>query len=622
MWLYFAYVTNFEPTWDFEVRWVDAQGVFLRAAGHCLMRRNRAALDKHARDAWCGAYAEEQRPTGLLGPEQGQRFAATWQRHLTSKMRSVCQRFVKPELFFAARLLLPENLEYLNWPSIETTRPRKLEVVRTARRIASDAALLYGRNPPQGYSLRYGGGVPERELEGFGKAFLILLSLSETYFLSWLYNAAFGLGFELEVSEEGFQPSSGGSEGFHILINSRDRRTEFYYSPFTRIGEFYEGAEPVQDPHERGTDTMGLMSARYQPDETGRPGYRFQSWPLEPLQTYLTKDLNREVVSEALAVGPQEFIGLLGGLCLLTHDRLQEAAELEAAHASSVVPFEAPEIEGEKLLESARRYLEDAGVKLETIDLATAQASFLYLTRSMDKGPKDPVFLQTSVGNTRYSYLLHRFGRTYALDLMHADHWLHRIMDLLANKTREGKQASLKGKRVEEQIWGFFGDSPTIERIEDLKGYVIEHKKGKDEDDLDCPLKVGSTLVLAETKGHRLHYETESVGRRFLEERWKDTHGYLDKIDETAKKVAERQHEKDLRERLNGVERILPVLCRPYPEWIPSSDREYWLRPPTRDERGVPRILTPKELKEFLESATDDEIAQLPGEYMVRLPTS
>lgn len=200
---------------------------------------------------------------------------------------------------------------------------------------------------------------------------------------------------------------------------------------------------------------------------------------------------------------------------------------------------------------------------------------------------------------------------------MHADHWLHRIMDLIAGRTGRGRQASLKGDRVEDQIWDFFGGSRAAKRVDDLRNYVVERKKGQD-DDLDVPVKIGTTLVLAEAKGHRLHYETEAVDRRFLEERWESVRDYSKKADRTAERVAGMRDHEDLRGALAGVERILPVLCRPYSEWIPDEDPRFWLRPPAEGDRGVPRILTPLELKEFLESTADEEIAGLPGRYVVR----
>ena len=120
----------------------------------------------------------------MLDPEEGQAFARIWQRHLREKMRSVCQRAIKPELFFAVRLLLPEHLEHLGWRSWETVRPRPLPIVRQVRRTATDAALLFGRRPPAGYDLPYGGSIPQGELERFGKSFLTLLSLSEAHLLA------------------------------------------------------------------------------------------------------------------------------------------------------------------------------------------------------------------------------------------------------------------------------------------------------------------------------------------------------------------------------------------------------------------------------------------------------
>jgi len=498
-----------------------------------------SAIKTPARDAWRRTYAEAGRPLSL-DAEEGQAFASIWQRHLREKMRSVCQRAIKPELFFAVRLLLPEHLEHLGWRSWETVRPRPLPIVRQVRRTATDAVLLFGRRPPAGYDLPYGGSIPQGELERFGKSFLTLLSLSEAHLVSWLHNVAFGLGFVLNVSEQGFQPACGNLEQVRVLAASRDERVHRYYSPFTRIGEFYASAQFMLDPHECGARTTGLVSSRYEPDATGRPGYRFGTWPLDHLRNFLYEDLDAEVASMALGIDPRGFVGLLGGLCLLTRDTLGEPAELEAAHASSVLPFGADQLGGEDLLGRGYHYLREFGTDPDAVDLGAARDRFLYLSGSTGKGSEEPAFLRASVGNTRYSYLLHRFGRTYVLDLMYAYHWLHRVMDLIASRTGKGTQASLKGNRVEDQVWNFFGGSATIERerVDALRNYVLERKKGQDDDDLDVPLRVGSTLVLAETKGHRLHYETEAVDRRFLQERWEDVRGYLDKADRTARRLA------------------------------------------------------------------------------------
>jgi hypothetical protein len=351
------------------MRWADAQGVFAEAAERCLMRPGaQSAIETPARDVWRRTYAEARRPV-LLDPEEGQAFARIWQRNLREKMRSVCQRAIKPELFFAVRLLLPEHLEHLGWRSWETVHSRPLPILRQVRRTATDAALLFGRKPPAGYDLPYDGRISKVELERFGKSFLTLLSLSEAHLVSWLHNVAFGLGFEFNVSEQGFSPARGNLGTIHVLAASRDERVHRYYSPFTRIGEFYASAQFMLDPHKRGAPTTGLVSSRYEPDATGRPGYRLGTWPLDHLRNFLYEDLDARVASMALGIDPRGFVGLLGGLCLLTHDRLGEPAELEAAHASSVLPFGADLLGGEDLLGRGYRYLGEAGTDPDAVDL-------------------------------------------------------------------------------------------------------------------------------------------------------------------------------------------------------------------------------------------------------------
>lgn len=319
------------------------------------------------------------------------------------------------------------------------------------------------------------------------------------------------------------------------------------------------------------------------------------------------------------------FVDLLGGLCLLITEKLADTQMLLATRESSVVPLKASEIEEGPLIERAAGYSRKRDRASEPSELVAHREKFLsYLLSNGKANAKDP-FLRMSVGDTRYSYPLHHFGQVYAVDLYHADHWLHRLMDLLARGLRKGPEANAAGRRVEEQVWRFFEDSEEIETVEELRGIIVEQRKGQDADDLDCPLRVGDTLILAEVKGERLHYETEAVERRFVRERWegddegrKGSREYLDKIDDTAQKVAERRESDDFRESMTGVKRILPVLCRPYPEWIPEADERYWLRLPSGSDPGVPRVLTPAELKGFLLRTSEDTVDKLPGGYVVK----
>jgi len=45
----------------------------------------------------------------------------------------------------------------------------------------------------------------------------------------------------------------------------------------------------------------------------------------------------------------------------------------------------------------------------------------------------------------------------------------------------------------------------------------------------------------------------------------------------------------------------------------------YWLRTPTDDDPGVPRILTPPELKRYLEGTSEDALQRLPRECVVEV---
>ena len=227
-----------------------------------------------------------------------------------------------------------------------------------------------------------------------------------------------------------------------------------------------------------------------------------------------------------------------------------------------------------------------------------------------------------SIGDGRYSWLLHRFGQLYITDLFHADHWLNRPLDLLADQMR-GEAGDHKGKRVENRVWEYVKQSDAVVAVGELRNrWVRRLETGTQYNDLDCPLRLGSTLILAEVKGKYIGRSPEAlVSPKLVERRWNENQKYLKKIDKTAEILAVRREDSTFREGLQGIRRILPVVIRSHPEWIPSLDGDYWLRKPTKTDIGVPRILTPRELKEFLESTTEEEIADLTGGYVVEVDT-
>lgn len=592
-----------------------------------------AIQDDLLNTAWEKTYAGAGKPTGSVDSQQGQQLLSSFQDNLRDRMRTACGGVPSAELFFAVRVAMPHLLAGIGWGSDENRNDPRSNIKYTMglRRIATHGALIHGAPAPANYSAPYGGAYGTQGAAHVADAFASLLLLSDGFARSWLCNSWLGQGNEMLVDSEGLHFPTGDHGEYLALVTSLDERKRLYYSPFSRIGEFYGKAGSVLDPFEEGRrrlweDQTLFLTSSYGVDNFGRAAYRLSGWPLGSLETYLD-GLPPEAFAEALGgLSGKVFMDLLGGLCLLIAEKLEAPETLLAAHESSVIPIGTSEIEGRPLIEWAAEYSRKQGRSSEPGELEPYRESFLRYLLSNGKASAEDPFLRTSIGDTRYSYPLHRFGQVYVADLYHADHWFHRIVDLLGRGMRRGTQANAAGKRVEDQVWSFFEGSGIIKRVEELRGLVVEQKKGRDADDLDCPLQVGETLVLAEVKGERLHYETEAVERRFVRERWegngegrKGSREYLDKIDDTARKLTEKRKRDDFRGPMTGVKRILPLLCRPYPEWIPETDERYWLRQPSASDPGVPRVLTPAELKNFLFSVTEEAIGALPGGYVVNV---
>jgi hypothetical protein len=209
----------------------------------------------------------------------------------------------------------------------------------------------------------------------------------------------------------------------------------------------------------------------------------------------------------------------------------------------------------------------------------------------------------------------------YIADLFHADHWMNRPVDLLAGKMRAGELGHLKGKRVEDAVWDYMRRSEKITPVEELRNTNLRLLPGskKKSTDIDCPLRIGDNLILAEIKGKYLGRAPESFTvPALVKKRWEENRDLLENVDAAARALVVRRNDGTFREGMKGVRRVLPVVVRPLPEWIPSLEDGLWLRKPTRTDVGVPRILTPREPKYFLESATE-EIADLPGGYVVEV---
>src|SRR5215217_599985 len=524
---------------------------------------------------WRKAYAQAGEPEGALFGEELYNLAVLHQRALKDEMRRICSRFTSADLFFATRIWSPGviskfglNLGEDN-PSLDPTT-----FTMALRRVATNAALLYGRPFPKNSWTIAGGAIPSQDVKRFARTFVALLMLSRAYYFSGSgLRTMASMGYGMFVSVDGVRSLEEERVEADILTYSNDRRKHLNYNLLFRIGEFDEHPPPIFEPYEgSGKEELGdraaLITAWYQRDARGVPGYRLHAQLLEPVERLLM-ELNRSAPSlaeNAWGMGFEEFVALLGGFSEMlksrfTDDQLLEEASVDVSgmaeqmFRSATLFFLDFELEGDgegSLVEYATGYAMKKGLDLDDLDLVSARDKFLDLVTSTNKhevedDSGDPGGI--SLGDSRYSYLMHKFGLAYVVDLFHADHWLNRPLDMLSAEVR-GDEGRLKGRRVENRVWAYLVGSDKIEPVEALRNAPVR-SAGKNEqyNDLDCPLKVGDVLVLAEIKGKYMGRAPEAFSRPdVVERRWKENLRLLEKIDKTARLLALRRGDATFRE--------------------------------------------------------------------------
>ncbi len=576
----------------------------LRAFG----RWRRTGFGREAEAAWVRAYRDADPRRGLLEPRAAEQFLLRWQGELRKEVEQVCSRVSKPELFFALRLLDPGRLAT---QGIRDPGGQHRSVAMATRRVATHAALLYARPPSEDYNAPYGGGWRPGEGNRLADAFLRILTLSFRYIWSHSYRAIAAAGGDLIIAGDGLREVPGETLA---LIRSLDERKNAYYSPFARIGEFSARAVLTREP-----DGASLLSARYQVSEVGGWSYDWVAWRLDPLREFAV-GLDPELCRRAWGMTGVEFVCLLAGLCHLIALGLAERGGGEGFSLSSVVPLARAAVDGDDLLRHTAGYLRAAGYGPGDFDLAGARERFLWLADSTGKGQVADGPLKIQLGDTRHSYLLHRFGKSYAADLFHADHWLHRPLDLLASKM-EGEQADAKGRRFEDRLWEYLASVGSLLPVPALRGRTIYRTRKAPAGDLDCPVALGRVLILIEAKAYLLRYPAEALHYHAVQQRWEESKRFLRRIGEVAQLLAAQRHRPAFREGMEGIAYILPLVCRPYPEWIHSLDEVYWLRKP--DEavgvRGVPRVLTPGEVHDFFAPLDEEQLLDAVGAHLIRV---
>lgn len=130
--------------------------------------------------------------------------------------------------------------------------------------------------------------------------------------------------------------------------------------------------------------------------------------------------------------------------------------------------------------------------------------------------------------------------------------------------------------------------------------------------EIDVPLRRGQVLVAVQTWARDLDPGL-SGGDRAMQRRWEAARRKLRSTDEKYTDYLLHHPEGKRRMREQGLRYILPVLCGPFTDPVPSLEPRFWLRPLSTgsyDEalRSLPRVLSPAELEHFLSTALEGEL--------------
>ncbi len=131
--------------------------------------------------------------------------------------------------------------------------------------------------------------------------------------------------------------------------------------------------------------------------------------------------------------------------------------------------------------------------------------------------------------------------------------------------------------------------------------------------EIDVPLRCGRVLVAVQTWTRNLDPGLSGGEYRAMRRRWEAAERKLRSTDEKYTDYLLHHPEGKRRMGEQGLGYVLPVLCGPFTDPVPSLEPRFWLRPLSTgsyDEalKAVPRILSPAELESFLSTATEREL--------------
>jgi len=153
-----------------------------------------------------------------------------------------------------------------------------------------------------------------------------------------------------------------------------------------------------------------------------------------------------------------------------------------------------------------------------------------------------------------------------------------------------------RGKYFEEYVSNYFkkqGFKLWICRKE-LKVLNSNQKK-----EIDVSFMKDDSLIII---GCRSHYVTKEYGRgkpSDLDKRWKIILEGIRDVESKCSFIFKKRKEKLSIPIPKGIKYIIPVLCVPYADYIPSKSGKYFLWKDKNFKNSIPRVCTPEELSHF-----------------------
>jgi len=134
--------------------------------------------------------------------------------------------------------------------------------------------------------------------------------------------------------------------------------------------------------------------------------------------------------------------------------------------------------------------------------------------------------------------------------------------------------------------------------------------------EIDVPLRRGRVLVAVQTWARNLDPGLSGGEYLAMRRRWEAARKKLRSTDKKYTDYLLRHPEGKRRMEEEGLGYVLPVLCGPFTDPVPSLEPRFWLRPLSTDSydealRSLPRVLSPAELEHFLSTATERELREI-----------